>query len=53
MTRWLDPRLVFGLVVALYLLAFPYHPALLTSWMSRRLDKERIEEEEQPWHVHV
>jgi 4-amino-4-deoxy-L-arabinose transferase-like glycosyltransferase len=43
MARLLDPRLVFGLVVALYLLAFPYHPELRSPnelcrlWQTRAL----------------
>jgi hypothetical protein len=43
MARILDPRLVFGLVVALYLLAFPYHPLLRSPnelcrlWQTRAL----------------
>ena len=43
MERFLNPRLVFGLVVALYLLAFPYHPLLRSPnelcrlWQTRAL----------------
>ena len=43
MERLLNPRLVFGLVVALYLLAFPYHPQLRSPnelcrmWQTRAL----------------
>jgi 4-amino-4-deoxy-L-arabinose transferase-like glycosyltransferase len=41
MERWLSPRVGFGLVAALYLLSFPYHPALRSPnelcrlWQSR------------------
>lgn len=43
MQRWLSPRWGFGLVTALYLLAFPYHPKLRSPnelcrlWQSRAL----------------
>lgn len=43
MARWLDARVGFGLVAALYLLCFPYHPALRSPnelcrlWQSRSL----------------
>ena len=43
MERVLDPRLAFGLVAALYLLVFPYHPGLKSPnelcrlWQSRAL----------------
>ncbi len=43
MQRWLSPRVGFGLVAALYLLSFPYHPGLRSPnelcrlWQSRSL----------------
>ncbi len=43
MKRWLDPRVGFGLMAALYLLAFPYHPELYSAneicrlWTSRAI----------------
>lgn len=43
MARWLSPRVGFGLVGALYVLSFPYHPALRSPnelcrlWQSRSL----------------
>lgn len=43
MQRWLSPRVGYGLVVALYLLSFPYHPKLRSPnelcrlWQSRSL----------------
>ncbi|MBE2250608.1 MAG: hypothetical protein IAE78_13815 [Myxococcus sp.] len=43
MARWLSPQVGFGLVAALYLVSFPYHPALRSPnelcrlWQSRSL----------------
>lgn len=43
MSRWLSPRVGYGIVAALYLLSFPYHPALRSPnelcrlWQSRSL----------------